>query len=177
LKQVDRRRQLADEPVVANIGCRIAMECFEMQTEHTRGNFLLSTDRSRIDLDVVHGFLVDAYWSRGIPRSVVAKAIEHSRVFGLYQVDPAQQIGFARVITDYATFAYVSDVFVLEAYRGQGLGRWMMEIIRSDPELQGLRRWLLSTRDAHGLYRYVGFGELTHPERVMEIVDFDLYQR
>jgi len=145
--------------------------------EWTRGNFVVSTDKARIDVALVHAFLADAYWCRGIPREVVIRSIEHSLVFGLYQAEPPQQAGFARVITDYATFAYVSDVFVLEPFRGQGLARWMMEIIVQHPDLQGLRRWLLATRDAHGIYRHAGFRELAHPERFMEILDLDVYAR
>jgi GNAT superfamily N-acetyltransferase len=145
--------------------------------EWTRGNFVISTDKARVDVDVVHRFLADAYWCRGIPREVVAKSIDHSLVFGLYQLEPAQQIGFARVITDYATFAYLSDVFVLEPFRGQGLARWMMEVIVAHPDLQRLRRWLLATRDAHDVYRHAGFRALTHPERFMEILVLDIYTR
>lgn len=148
-----------------------------MTTEWTRGNFLISTDTHRVDLDVVHRFLAEAYWSRGIPREVVAKSIEHSLIFGLYRIEPPRQIGFARVITDYATFAYLSDVFILEPFRGQGLARWMMEVIVAHPDLQGLRRWLLATRDAHDVYRHIGFRGLANPERFMEILDPDIYRR
>ena len=127
---------------------------------------VVTTDRSRLDVDTIHGFLKTAYWSTGIPRDVVERAIEHSICFGAFEGD--RQVGFARVITDRATFGYVSDVFVLESHRGRGVGKRLMSAIMSHPELQGLRRWTLFTRDAHGLYRHYGFGEGRHPERLME---------
>jgi GNAT superfamily N-acetyltransferase len=141
--------------------------------EQRRGPFLISTDPARLDLAVIHGFLTTAYWARGIPLATVRAAIEHSLPFGLYE--GAQQVGFARVITDSTTFAYLADVFVLESHRGQGLARWLVECILAHPDLQGLRRWLLATRDAHGLYRQVGFRDLAAPERFMEITRPDLY--
>jgi GNAT superfamily N-acetyltransferase len=137
-----------------------------MDVEWRRGEYLVSTDRSRLDLAVIHGYLTTSYWAAGIPLETVRRSIEGSLPFGLYHGDT--QIGFARVITDYASFAYIGDVFVLEAHRGQGLARWLMEVIVAHPDLQGLRRWLLATRDAHGLYRKVGFSELAAPERWME---------
>jgi len=137
-----------------------------MQTEWRRDGYTVSTDPSRIDLDVVHGFLSTCYWAEGIPRDVVARSIEHALCFGLYLGD--RQIGFARVITDRATFAYLGDVFVLDAYRGRGLGAWLMEVVHAHPELQGLRRWVLLTRDAHALYRKSGYAALAKPERYME---------
>ena len=129
---------------------------------------VVTTDRSLLDLDMIHGFLSRSYWARGIPRELVARAIEHSLCFGAF-VDGAQ-VGFARVITDHATFAYVSDVFVLESHRGRGVGKSLMAAIRSHPELQGLRRWTLFTRDAHALYRQYGFREARYPERLLEIL-------
>ena len=137
-----------------------------MSTEWRRGEFTISTDRSRIDLDMVHGFLTASYWAEGIPRDVVARSLDHSLAFGLYH--DQRQVGLARVVTDRATFAYLSDVFVLEAYRGQGLASWMLEVIHAHPELQGLRWWLLATRDAHDVYRKGGYVELSAPERLME---------
>ena len=134
--------------------------------EWTRGEYTVSSDPGRLDLDVIHGFLVGAYWSTGVPRAVVERAVAHSLCFGVYA--GAAQVGFARVITDRATFAYLADVFILEPYRGQGLARWLMECIEAHPDLQGLRRWLLATRDAHGLYAGVGFTPLAAPERWME---------
>ena len=144
-----------------------------MTTEWTRGEFTISTEPSRIDLDLVHGFLTDSYWARGIPRELVERSIEHSLCFGLYHRD--RQIGFARVITDRATFGYLGDVFVLEAFRGQGVARWLMEVVHAHPELQGFRRWVLLTRDAHALYREVGYTPLAAPERYMEKWTPDVY--
>ena len=132
-----------------------------------RGNFLISTDPARLELDVIHGFLERSYWAQAIPREVVARSIQHSLCFGLYEDD--RQVGFARVITDRATYAYLADVFVLESHQRRGLGRWLLETILAHPELQDLRRWGLVTRDAHDLYRKVGFSGLAHPERLMEI--------
>ena len=146
-----------------------------MVYEWRRDAYLISTDKSRLDLDVIHGFLVSAYWSPGVPRAVVERALAHSCAFGLFHDDV--QIGLARVVTDYATFAYVADVFVVEAYRGKGLAVWLMQTILSHPELQGLRRWMLATRDAHGLYRKVGFAALSAPERFMERWQPDVYRR
>ena len=145
-----------------------------MSTEWGRDGFIISTDPARIDLDVVHGFLAGSYWAEGIPREVVRRSIEHSLCFGLYQ--DRRQIGFARVITDRATFAYLGDVFVLEAFRGHGLARWLLEVIQSHPELQGLRRWVLLTRDAHALYRQVGWSSLAAPDRYMERWFKDVYR-
>jgi len=140
--------------------------------EARRGELLVSTDRGRLQIDVVHAFLARSYWAEGIPRNTVERSIANSLCFGLY--DGAGQVGFARVITDRATYAYLADVFVLESHRGRGLSAWLMECIRSHPELQGLRRWGLVTRDAHGLYRKFGFRELRHPERFMEIHGSDV---
>lgn len=129
----------------------------------------ISTDPTRLDLDVIHGFLATSYWARGIPRDVVERAVANSLCFGAY--DGKRQIGFARVITDRATYAYVSDVFVLDSHRRRGVGRRLMAAIMAHPDLQGLRRWTLFTRDAHGLYRRFGFGEPRHPDRLLEIFD------
>jgi GNAT superfamily N-acetyltransferase len=137
-----------------------------MTTEWARGEFTISTDPRRIDLDVVHGFLTTCYWAEGIPRELVQRSIEHSLCFGLFH--QGRQIGFARVISDLATFAYLGDVFVLEAFRGQGLARWLMDVVHAHPELQGLRRWVLLTRDAGALYRQVGYTPLAKPDRYME---------
>jgi len=145
-----------------------------MTGEWTRGEFSISSDPARIDLDVVHGFLTTSYWAEGIPRDLVQKSIEHSLCFGLYH--HRRQIGFARVITDRATFAYLGDVFVLEAHRGQGLAQWMMEVVHAHPELQGFRRWVLLTRDAHELYRKAGYTPLANPDRYMERWAPDAYR-
>ncbi len=138
------------------------------------GDIVVTTDRSRLDLDVIHGFLTTSYWARGIPRETVARSMEHSLCFGAF--DEGRQIGFARVVSDHATFAYICDVFALESHRGSGVGKSLMAAIMSHPELQGLRRWTLFTRDAHGLYRQFGFGAAAHPERLMEVVDRDPYR-
>ncbi|HEX2183426.1 MAG TPA: GNAT family N-acetyltransferase [Rubrobacteraceae bacterium] len=137
-------------------------------TEWHRGEYTISTDPGRVDLDVVHGYLTASYWAAGIPRETVARSIAHSLPFGLYH--GARQVGFARAITDRATFAYLADVFVLEEHRGRELGKWLVEVILSHPDLQGLRRWMLATRDAHDLYRRYGFAGLGRPEIFMEIV-------
>lgn len=135
----------------------------------------MTTDPGRIDLDVVHGFLREAYWSRGIPRDVVARSLAHSICFGLYEGE--RQVGFARVVTDRATFAWLGDVFVLEGWRGRGLSKWLMDCVMAHPELQALRRWHLATADAHGLYTRYGFTPLSAPERHMERFDNEIYLR
>lgn len=147
--------------------------------EWRRGEYLVSTDPALIDLDVVHRFLSEeSYWSRGVPRDAIARSNEHSLTFGVYlQRDGARaQVGFARTITDYATTAYLADVFVLSEHRGRGLGVWLIECVRAHPELQGLRVWRLATADAHGLYQKHGFRPLAHPERLMEIIDPSVYE-
>ena len=143
--------------------------------ESRRGEFLISTDPARLDLDVIHGFLTNCYWSKGIPREVVARSIEHSLCFGVYDGSGAQ-VGFARVISDFATVAYLGDVFMLESHRGRGLSKWLMESITQHPALQGLRRWILLTRDAHGLYTKFGFTPVKAPERYMELHDPSVYE-
>lgn len=143
--------------------------------ESRRGEFSISTDRARLDLDVIHGFLTNCYWAKGIPREVVARSIEHSLCFGIYDGSGAQ-VGFARVISDFATIAYIGDVFVLDTHRGRGLGKWLMQCITLHPALQNLRRWILTTRDAHGLYSQVGFTPVKSPERFMELHRPDIYE-
>lgn len=142
--------------------------------ERRRGAFTVSTDAARFDLDVIHGYLARSYWAQGVPRDVVARSIEGALCFGVWADD--RQVGFARVITDRATYAYLADVFVLEEQRGQGLGVFLMECVMAHPDLQGLRRWSLVTRDAHALYRRFGFNDLAAPERYMEKVDSDVYR-
>jgi GNAT superfamily N-acetyltransferase len=157
--------------------------------ESRRGQFLISTDPRRLDLDAIHEFLTHSYWAKGVPREVVERSIEHSLCFGIYDESRARpphpaterergaaQVGFARVISDFATIAYVGDVFVLDAYRARGLGTWMMESIVRHPRLQGLRRWILVTRDAHGLYTKFGFRPVKAPESYMEWHRADIYQ-
>ncbi len=137
----------------------------------------ISTDPARLDLDVVHRYLSEeAYWSPGVPRATVERAVENSLCFGVYAPD-FSQVGFARLVTDRATFAYLADVFVLAEHRGRGLSKRLMEAIIAHPELQGLRRWLLMTRDAHSLYAQFGFTPLANPPRVMERHDPDVYTR
>lgn len=144
--------------------------------EQRRGKFLISTDPARLDLDVIHNFLTNCYWARGIPREVVERSNARSLCFGVYHENGAQ-VGFARVISDFATIAYVGDVFVLESHRGRGLSKWLMECITQHSALQNLRRWILTTRDAHGLYAQVGFTAVKFPERYMERHDPNVYER
>lgn len=147
-----------------------------MQTfEITRDGFKISTDREQLDLVVIHNFLEKAYWSEDIPFEIVKQSVENSLCFGLYQA--SRQIGFARVVSDYTTFAYLADVFVLEPYRGRGLSKWLMAAVMGHPSLQGLRKWMLATRDAHGLYRQYGFELLHQPEWYMEVRNPDIYKR
>ncbi len=137
--------------------------------EYTKDGFTISTDKSLLDVPAIHDFLANSsYWARNVPLSTVQKSIENSLCFGIYDDDADRQVGFARVITDYAVFAYLADVFILEAYRGRGLAKWLMACIVSTPELQNLRRWMLATKDAHGLYAQYGFNPLSKPERFME---------
>lgn len=140
-----------------------------------RASYLVTTDPARVDLAVVHGFLTEAYWSKGIPLETVRRSIELSIPFSLLESE--RQIGFARVISDRATIAYLGDVFVLSEFRGRGLAGWLMECVLAHPELQGLRRWILATRDAHGLYLKSGFTGLANPERWMERWDGEVYTR
>jgi GNAT superfamily N-acetyltransferase len=121
--------------------------------------YTIDADPGRLDRDAIHAFLVDAYWSTGLPREVMERSIDGSVCFGIYAPD-GSQAGFARVVSDRATFAWVCDVFVLPEHRGRGLGVWLMEVMSRHPELQGLRRWLLATRDAHELYRKTGYRTL-----------------
>ena len=144
--------------------------------EQRRGEFVISTDRARLDLDMIHNFLTNCYWAKGIPRDVVVRSIEHSLCFGIYD-GSGLQVGFARVISDFATIAYLGDVFVLESHRGRGLSKWLMECVMQHPALQNLRRWILLTRDAHGLYARSGFTPLKAPERYMELHQPNVYDR
>lgn len=145
--------------------------------EAKRGDFLVSTNRDLLDVDMIHRYLsTESYWAKGIPREVVEKSIKHAICFGIYHEQ--QQVGFARVVTDQATFAYLADVFVVEAYRGKGLSKWLMEIIHAHPDLQGLRRWLLGTRDAHGLYAQFGWTVFNEEisKRFMQLHNPDVYK-
>jgi len=136
-------------------------------TDARRGSYTISTDRARLDIARLHRYLSEeSYWARGRLLEVTEKSIQHSLCFGVY--DGEQQIGFARVVTDYATFAWLCDVFILEPYRGQGLGKWLVECVVGHPELQGIRLFMLATRDAHALYqRYGAFTGLPMPEKWM----------
>jgi GNAT superfamily N-acetyltransferase len=140
-----------------------------------RETFEITTEPARMDVDAIHAYLRRSYWAEGIPRAIVERAIAGSLNFGLF--DGAAQIGFARVVTDRATYAYLCDVYVLEAYQGRGLGTWLIQTVFAHPDLQGLRRLMLATRDAHGLYRKVGFTALAHPDRHMEIARPGIYKR
>jgi GNAT superfamily N-acetyltransferase len=135
----------------------------------------IDTDKARLDLPLIHDFLVRSHWAAGIPFAVMKRAIDNSLAFGLYR--GASQIGFARVVTDHATFAYLADVFVVEAERGKRLGRHLVDTILAHPELQGLRRWLLGTRDAQSLYRRCGFAEPPAPFAFLERLDGAVYHR
>ena len=142
--------------------------------EWQKDDYTISTGRSRLDLETIHRFLSEeAYWAKNRTLEQTETAIENSICFGVY--DGERQVGFARVVTDRATFAYLGDVFILDEYRGRGLSKWLMETIISHPELQGLRRWVLATLDAHGLYEQYGFAELKFPDRWMELAAPDAY--
>jgi len=137
--------------------------------------YFISADKSRLNINAIHSFLTTSYWAKGIPRSIVEKCIEHSLCFGVYLGE--EQVGFARVISDYSTYAYLADVFILEQHRGKGLSKMLMKEIMIHPQLQGLRRFQLMTKDAHGLYRQFGFTESKFPDRLMEIAQPDIYER
>ncbi|RDB07106.1 GNAT family N-acetyltransferase [Runella aurantiaca] len=143
--------------------------------EFRKEAFLISTQKSKLDLDLIHDYLSKrSYWAENIPRGIVERSIQNSLSFGVYHHE--KQIGFARVTTDFATYGYLADVFIVETYRGQGLSKWLMECIFNQiPELQGFRKWSLATADAHGLYDQFGFTTLAHPERMMEKVNFKKY--
>ncbi len=137
--------------------------------EFKRDRFVISDDPAKLDLAAICDFLSRAYWAETRPRDLIEKSIQFSLNFGIY--DGERQIGFARVVSDRAIFAYLCDVFIHEDYRGQTLGKWMMDCVMSHPDLQGLKRWCLLTRDAHGLYSQFGFTELNDPSRWMEKLD------
>ncbi|WP_136666658.1 GNAT family N-acetyltransferase [Flavobacterium sp. H122] len=141
-----------------------------------KNDFLISTDKSKLDLDSIHDFLsTKAYWSLNIPKEKVHTAIQNSLCFGVYQNE--KQIGFARVITDFSTIAYLGDVYILEEYRGQGLSKWLIETIMNYENLQGLRRWILLTGDAHELYRRFGWTDIADPAKWMELHDKNVYSK
>ena len=140
----------------------------------TNNDFVITSDPAAVDLDAVHAYLRTSYWAEDIPRDLLARAVANSIPFSVKL--GAEQVGFARVITDRATFAYLSDVYILEAYRGRGLARRLMDAVMGHPDLQGLRRFSLTTRDAEGLYRQYGFRELATPQRHLEISRPGLYK-
>ena len=135
--------------------------------------YSISTDKSRLDLEVIHSFLSSSYWAAGIPREIVQRSIENALCFGVYHGE--EQVGFARVVSDFATIAYLADVFILDKHRGKGLSKILMKCIMQHPRLQGLRRFCLGTRDAHELYRQFGFEVIQKPENWMEIKRENLY--
>jgi GNAT superfamily N-acetyltransferase len=147
-----------------------------------KGKYSIITDKSKMDIKVIHAFLSRSYWAENIPIETVERSIEGSLCFGVFYNDnqpstPGQQVGFARLVTDKATFAYLADVFIIEEHRGNGLSKWMMEAIMTYSELQGLRRIILATRDAHGLYAQFGFTPLNNVDRWMQIHNPDIYKR
>jgi GNAT superfamily N-acetyltransferase len=141
--------------------------------EFQKNGYTISTDKTKLQFDVIHGFLSTSYWSPNIPMEIVKRAAENCLVFGIYKND--KQVGYARIISDYATFAYLADVFILESERGKGLSKWLMESIMQVPDLQGLRRWMLATRDAHGLYAQFGFTPLDNLDMMMQIARPHIY--
>lgn len=146
-----------------------------MYQVYERPPYKIYTDPAKVNVTAVHQYLSkDSYWAENVPLETVAKSSQNSLCFSVYENE--KQIGLARVITDKATFAYLCDVYILEAYRGQGLSKWLMECVQSHPDLQTLRRFMLATKDAHGLYSQFGFKPTAAPERLMEIVNRDLYK-
>jgi N-acetylglutamate synthase-like GNAT family acetyltransferase len=143
--------------------------------EWAKDDFLITTDNNKIDVNYVHWFLTRSYWAEGIPIETVERSIKCSICFSVIYLN--HQVGFARVITDKATFAYLADVFIDENFRGRGLSKWLMEVITNHPDLQGLRRFMLATRDAHGLYSQFGFTPLTNTDRWMQIHSPDVYKQ
>jgi GNAT superfamily N-acetyltransferase len=143
--------------------------------ETARDGYRISTDPHRLDITAIHAYLTRSYWAAGIPKEIVVRSLGQSLCFGLYDTSGAQ-VGMARVVTDAATFAYLCDVYVLEEHRGRGLGKWLIETVCAHPALQGLRRFMLATRDAHGLYTQFGFTPLAHPERIMEVSRPNVYR-
>ena len=140
-----------------------------------KNGFTIITEKEKLDIELIHSFLNRTYWAEGISKETIRRSIEGSLCFGVFEND--RQVGFARMITDKATFAYLADVFIIEEYRGRGLSKWLMEIIMTHPDLQGLRRMILATKDAHGLYEKFGFTPLINVDRWMHILDPDVYKR
>jgi N-acetylglutamate synthase-like GNAT family acetyltransferase len=136
--------------------------------------YIVSADPALLDIKVIHDFLSQSYWAKDMPMSLIERMVKNSFCFGVYH--HGAQVGFARVISDYTTFAYLADVFILPEHRGRGLSKALVAAIQAHPDLQGLRRWMLVTLDAHGLYEQFGFKPVAHPERHMEIHRPGLYQ-
>ena len=134
--------------------------------EWRRGPFCISDERARLDLDFIHGYITASYWAKGRSIDAVRRSIENALPLGLY--DDGEQVGFARVVTDYATIAYLCDVFVIDAYRGKGLGKWLVGCALGHPRVRSIRKWTLATSDAHGLYERYGFTPLSDPDSLME---------
>lgn len=143
-----------------------------MKTNFTKGDYLISSDKSLLDIKVIQKYLSNSYWAKNRLLKTTKKSIENSVCFGLYHINT--QVGFARVITDKATFAYLADVFILEDHRGKGLSKWMMKVVFEYGEFKNLRRWFLATKDAHKLYEKFGFHSLKEPEKLMEMFRKDL---
>ena len=143
-----------------------------MRKNFRKGHYLISTDKKKLDIKVIYGFLSNSYWAKNRSLKITKISLKNSLCFGLYH--KSRQIGFARVITDYATYAYLADVFILEEHRGRGLSKWLMEVILNYGGIQNLRRWFLATKDAHKLYEKFGFTSLKEPEKLMEIFRKDL---
>ena len=139
-----------------------------------KDKFYISTEKEKMDIDLIHSFLTRSYWAEGISKEIVSRSIEGALCFAVFENE--KQIGFARMITDRATFAYLADVFIIDEYRGLGLSKWLMEVIMSHPDLQGLRRLMLATRDAHELYKKFGFTSLNNVDRWMHIHYPDVYK-
>jgi N-acetylglutamate synthase-like GNAT family acetyltransferase len=139
-----------------------------------KDKFYISTEKEKMDIDLIHSFLTRSYWAEGISKEIVRRSIEGALCFGVFENE--KQVGFARMITDRATFAYLADVFIIDEYRGLGLSKWLMEVIMSHPDLQGLRRLMLATRDAHELYKKFGFTSLNNVDRWMHIHYPDVYK-
>lgn len=143
--------------------------------DFVKDGFTISTEKGKLDIELIHSFLNRTYWAEGISKETIRRSIEGSLCFGVFESD--KQVGFARMITDKATFAYLADVFIIEEYRGRGLSKWLMQVIMSHPDLQGLRRMILATKDAHGLYKQFGFTPLINVDRWMHILDPEVYKR
>ena len=140
----------------------------------TKGDYLITTDKAKMDITFIHHFLsTEAYWSKNIPLATVQRAFDHSLNFGVFH--HGSQVGYARIISDFATICYLGDVFIIPEHRRKGLSKWMMEQVMAHPDLEGLRRWILLTRDAHELYRQFGWESIAHPDRWMEIHDPNVY--